>query len=269
MNEVTQHRFIKFLTLVTYAIMITLNALANILPINGLNTGQISDSYPNLFAPIGLTFGIWGVIYLLLAIHTLYFLGVGYQKGTPLDTMLPKIGLLFSVSSLANAVWILAWHYQMIGVSVILMLVILVCLAQINIILSKLPINNVEFWTVKIPFGTYFGWITVATIANITTYLVSLDWNGFGVDQAVWTIIILFIGAAIGTTTLIKTQNVAYGLVLIWAYAGIIMKHLSPAGFNGDYTWVIAAAGGSILVFVLGLALVLANQRAIRLGLTR
>lgn len=97
----------------------------------------------------------------------------------------------------------------------------------------------------------------------------AVDWNGFGIDPALWTVLVLFVGAAIGTSVLIKTQNVAYGLVLVWAYSGIIMKHLSPTGFNGDYMWVIGAAAASIIVFGVGLVLVLLNQRAIRLGLTR
>jgi hypothetical protein len=51
---------------------LVVNALANILPINGKNTGQLSDQYPNLFVPAGITFAIWGVIYILLIIFIIY-----------------------------------------------------------------------------------------------------------------------------------------------------------------------------------------------------
>ena len=228
----------KVFALVTFLAMVTVNALASILPINGISTAQISDKYANLFAPAGLTFSIWGLIYLLLAGYILYLL-IAMDKNTQNRRLFNKVGILFSISSVANALWIFSWHYDFIFVSMVLMTVILVCLILIVNSLKKESLSTKEKIFVKLPFSIYFGWITVATIANATTLLVSLGWNGFGISEAIWTVIIVSIGAVIGILTVLKNKDYAYGLVILWAYAGILIKHMSTGGFNGIYIEVI------------------------------
>lgn len=246
----------------TFLIMVAVNALANILPIGGKNTGQISDSYPNLFAPAGLTFSIWGLIYLLLAGYTVYQLGLFQKEKSILrDGLLTKVGVLFSISSAANSIWIFAWHYEILPASMMLMVVILVCLILINQILSKETLPPSEKLFVRLPFSVYFGWITVATIANATTLLVSTGFDGLGLTDAAWTVIMIFAGAIIGTAATLRNRDAAYGLVIIWAYAGIIIKHTSAAGFNGQYPQVIAAAGISIALLAVSAAYILIRGR--------
>ncbi|WP_312651778.1 tryptophan-rich sensory protein [Proteiniclasticum sp.] len=252
MNEKTPSFAVKVLVAVTYAIMIIMNALANILPINNISTGDVSDLYPNLFAPAGITFSIWGVIYFLLALYVLYQFGIlKSDKGEGNGNLLTKIGLLFSVSSIANAVWILTWHYGQILLSVFIMLVILICLILINLSTRNATLSGREKLFVRLPFSIYFGWITVATIANVTALLVDIGWNGFGISEVIWTVIILAVGAAIAIATMFSMKDMAYGLVPIWAYAGILIKHLSDEGFNGEYFTVIAAAAVCILLFIM------------------
>jgi len=237
---------------ITFLIMIAINALANILPINGQGTGQVSDSYPNLFAPAGITFAIWGVIYLLLLCFTLYVLGL-FQKGknSVKSGLLAQVGILFSISSIANAIWIFSWHYHQIPLSMLLMFAILVCLIRINqLIVKENPtMTTREKFFIRIPFSVYFGWITVATIANATALLVSLDWNGFGMTDATWAIIIISVGAAIGLATMLKNRDIAYGIVLIWAYIGIWIKHTSASGFAGQYPSVITTVIVCVALF--------------------
>jgi hypothetical protein len=231
---------ITALVIITYLGMIIVNGLANALPIGGRDTGQISNNYPNLFAPTGLTFAIWGLIYLLLAGYTIYQSGL-FQKdhGASQEKLFQKVNIPFIISSLANIAWIFAWHYQIIPLSVILILVILISLIKIANILRHEKLSLQEKLLVRLPFSLYFGWITIATIANITILLVSLGWNGGGIAPAIWTIIILLIGAAIGSIRTIYDQSVPYGLVLIWAYLGIWLKHTSATGFNGQYPDII------------------------------
>jgi hypothetical protein len=232
--------FLKISVAVTYLAMITVNSLANILPINNLNTGQVSDSYPNLFAPTGLTFSIWGLIYFLLAAYTLYQFGLFQKdKGQKNQPLFQKIGLYFSLSSVANIFWIFAWHYQIIALSLVLMLVILFCLIKIANLLRQQSFSAKETFFIKAPFSVYFGWITVATIANVTTFLVSQNWNGFYILPQTWTIIILLVGAAIGIIRTVYDRNIFYGLVPVWAYFGIWLKHTSPLEFNYQYHLII------------------------------
>ncbi|MEN6635762.1 MAG: tryptophan-rich sensory protein [Clostridiaceae bacterium] len=230
---------IQALAAATFILMVVVNALANILPINGIGTGAVSDSYPNLFAPAGITFAIWGVIYLLLAAYTVFQLGLFKKNRSMSDALMNKVGVVFSISSIANTVWIFSWHYRIIVLSMVLMLIILVCLAIIVSAIRKESLSLIEKIYVKLPFSIYFGWITVATIANLTTLLVSVGWNGFGLSQSVWAVAIIAIGAIIGIVTILRNKDYPYGLVILWAYAGIVIKHVSTSGFNGMYPAVI------------------------------
>ncbi|MFY9901673.1 MAG: tryptophan-rich sensory protein [Trichococcus sp.] len=249
---------IKITVAVTYLIMIAVNAMANILPINGIDTGAVSDSYPNLFAPAGLTFSIWGVIYLLLLGYTLYQFGIFQGDKSKVKTeLLRKVGIVFSASSVVNAAWIFSWHYRMIGLSVILMLVILLSLIYINQLILKGKLDQKEKLFIRLPFSVYFGWITVATIANITTLLVDIGWNGFGISESIWTILIIIIGLAIGAVTMIRNHDIAYGLVIIWAYAGILIKHMSQDGFAGQYKGIITTVIACIVLMGVAIGYVL------------
>ena len=242
---------IQALAAVTFILMVVVNALANILPINGIGTGAVSDSYPNLFAPAGITFAIWGVIYLLLAAYTVFQLGLFKKNRSMSDALMNKVGVVFSISSIANTVWIFTWHYRIIALSMVLMIIILVCLAIIVSAIRKETLSTKEKVFVKLPFSVYFGWITVATIANLTTLLVSVGWNGFGLSQTVWAIAIIAIGAAIGIITILRNKDYAYGLVILWAYAGIVIKHVSETGFNSMYPAVmITTIAAMVLVVV-------------------
>lgn len=241
-----KNTLIKILAGVAYVAMVTVNFLANGLPINNRSTGAISDAYPNLFAPAGITFSIWGLIYLLLAGYVIYQF-VKSSQGK--ENLFNKINPVFIISSLANISWIFAWHYDYIGLSVIIMAVILLSLIKIANILRAEKFTSLEKLFIKVPFSVYFGWITVAAIANITVFLVSLGWNGFGIADFVWTSIILVVGALIGIWRTNHDKNIAYALVLVWAYLGILLKHFSATGFNGQYPIVIATVIGCLVLF--------------------
>lgn len=230
---------LKILVLLAYLGMVGVNALANILPINGLNTGEISDSYPNLFAPAGLTFAIWGLIYFLLLVFVIYqFIPA---KKDDSQARLKKVQVLFVISSIANIGWIFTWHYLQIAISLVLMLVILVSLILTDRQVSKQTNMTLrERLSLKLPFSVYFGWITVATVANVTALLVDLEWDGFGISENIWTVIILAVAALIALFVIKTRLNWAYGAVIAWAYAGILIKHLdSVSGFSGQYIEVI------------------------------
>jgi hypothetical protein len=242
--------------------MVAINALANILPINGITTGAVSDSYPNLFAPAGITFAIWGVIYALLLAFTLYAAGLFRNSASNIGAgALTNVCLLFSLSSVANALWIICWHYGMILYSMGLMALILVCLIGINLIINRERLSGRDTFFIRLPFSVYFGWITVATIANATALLVDAGWTRFGLSEPVWTAIMLCAGLVIGTATILCLRDAPYGLVLIWAYAGILIKHLSPAGFNKAFMLVIVVVCACLALFALAVISTLFRKR--------
>lgn len=227
---------LKILAVVTFIAMVTVNAMANILPINGVTTGEVSDSYANLFAPAGFTFSIWGIIYLLLAAYTYY------QFQSDKDTLLKQINKYYIASSLINSAWIFAWHYDLILTTVVLMILLLYCLIKIADLTRESKLKGIDNICIRLPFSVYFGWITVATIANVTVFLVSIGWNGFGIAEPVWAAVVIAVGAIIGVLRILKDRSIAYGMVIVWAYIGIIAKHISAEYYTGAYPLVIATA---------------------------
>ncbi len=277
MQRQTARTWVKALVVLTYVAMIAVNVLANALPINGRTTGGVSDAYQNLFAPAGVTFAIWGIIYLLLGAHVLYQLGLfhdgepgdgtrdaglGGGAASPRAALLERVGVLFSLSSLANVLWILSWHYDLILVSTLLLATMLVLLILITRTILRAELSTRDRAFVRLPFSVYFGWITVATIANITVWLVSLGWDGFGIAEPIWAVVIIAVGAVIGTTVILRDRDITYGLVLVWAYLGVWIKHTSDSGFQGAYPAVIATALSGIAAFIAAGVLVMLRRRA-------
>jgi len=249
---------LKVLVPLIFLAMVIVNYLAQLLPINGVTPGQVSDSLPNLFAPAGLTFSIWGLIYLMLAVFAVY--QFGFSKKTPESDSLNRLRLVFVISSLANIAWIFSWHYGNIPLSMLLMIIILISLITINLTLDKKHLTRVEKVVFRLPFSLYFGWITVATVANATALLIRLGWNGFGLAEQVWAIIIITVAMLIGIATMIKRKDVAYGLVLVWAYIGILIKHLSVNGFAGVYTAVIITVIVCLVAYLVALGFIILKK---------
>ena len=251
MQKIKDNAGITILVLISYVIMIVMNILAEALPINGISTGEISDHYANLFAPAGITFAIWGLIYLLLLGYTIYQLIYFSGESDIKKQLFNKLGILFSISCAANALWMLAWHYEIIWLSFLLILAILICLIKINLIMRDSTFSVMENITVKLPFTVYLGWITIATIANATTFLVSVKWDRWSFSEVFWTNIIIIVGAVIGFTGVLFYKSFAYGCVLIWAYLGIALKHLSPKAFAGKYPSIIVTVFIAVAIIIL------------------
>lgn len=251
----------------TYLLMVFVNYLANALPLNNRQTGEISDAYENLFAPAGITFSIWGVIYALLALHVLYQWGLFRGGNEGRSELLNKVGTLFALSSLANTAWVFAWHYDQILLSTLLIATILILLAVIVLSVRHHKLEGRDWWFVALPFSVYFGWLTVATVANITVWLVSMGWDGRGSGADIWAAIIIVVAALIGTFTMLRNRDMPYGLVLLWAFTGIVIKHLSAEGFAGQYPLVIATTIACLLAFA-GAEIVLWRKRSNAAALT-
>lgn len=232
----------KWLVTIIYFVMIATNAAAVLLPLNGMTTQEVSDSYPNLFAPAGLTFAIWSVIYLLLAGFVLYqWLKPGAGSILSNPAVGNRVRNVFIVSSILNSIWLVAWQYLQIDLSVVIMLVLLVTLTYVNRVLVNEPLTKRDYVFIRLPFSVYFGWITIATIANITAFLVDKNIAFLQDNQVFWTVAVLIIGLLIITTTILRNRDIAYGLATLWAYYGILNKHQATDGWDGAYPPIILA----------------------------
>jgi hypothetical protein len=230
-----KNTFRQIVVILTILATITINILADALPINGLNTGKISDSFHVYFVPAGYVFSIWGIIYIGLIAYAIYQ-ALPAQKENP---RLQATGWWVVLGGLANSIWIFLWHYQQFVGTLGAMLVLLATLIAVYLRLGvgRTAVSSGETWTVRIPFSIYLGWITVATIANVSDVLDFVGWNRFGISQAVWMVIILGAVVAIAGLMNFLRRDVAYAAVLLWALAGIGAKF--PAeGMVTVATWV-------------------------------
>ena len=205
--------------------VILVNALANILPINGYNTGQVSGFYPNYFVPAGFTFSIWGIIYLFLFTYTIAFTyyNIKSDKFSNVKAYLKKVNPLYLITCILNISWIFAWHYLQVEMSVIVMLFFLATLCKIFIEANKFTevLTPTQSFLLITPFTIYLGWISVATIANFTALFVKLSWNGFGMEPIYWSGLMILIAIALGLLFLFKYGAIGFTTVIAWALWGI------------------------------------------------
>jgi hypothetical protein len=240
-------KLLQILNILAFGAMIYVNYLSNSLPINGKTPGEISDSFPNLFVPAGITFSIWGLIYLFLLGFLIYQSKDLFKYPQDSTPWFSKIGPFFLLTCIANITWIFSWHYHYVEISVGVMVSFLVLLIIIyqRLGIGQSVVSSGVKWFVHTPFSIYLGWITVATIANVTALLVSINWDGFGISEIFWTVGMIFIATLIGQKMLNSRGDIAYSLVLIWAFAGIILKQKGV-----EQNIVIAASIGTVLILL-------------------
>jgi len=231
------------------------NGLANALPLNGLQTGEISDRFTVYFVPAGYVFSIWGLIYLAL-IGYATFQALPSQRNNP---RLQAIGYWFVLSCVANIIWLFLWHYEQFYWTLVVMLALLACLIVIYLRLDvgRSRPSTAERWLVEVPFSIYLGWITVATVANATQFLFYLGWGGWGLPPESWFMLVLAAVLIIAGLMAYTRRDVAYLLVLVWALAGIAIKH-SAVPLVTISTWIV-----TLLVLVLVIYSAWENHRRV------
>jgi len=229
-----------------FVAVIIVNGLANGIPLGGQTTGEISAKYPSLFTPAGFTFSIWGLIYLSLAAFIIYQ-ALPAQRN---NQLIAKITPLFVANCAANAAWIFVWHYDLLWLSLILMAAILITLMQIYRALAAAgpAASGAEWLFLRLPFSLYTGWITVATIANLSCLQIAYGWDDAGLSAIDWTLLKLAIAGAIGATVVLRKGDIAYVLVIAWAAFGIASKQVATPAVAG------AAMTLSVLAVLLAVA---------------
>lgn len=231
--------------ILSLVVVLVVNTLANTLPINGLTTGEVSDSFPILFVPAGYVFSIWGLIYLALIAFAIYIITPKGLANEEIDS----IAGWFVAANIFNASWIFLWHYLQFTLTLIPIFGLLISLIAIYL---RLEIGKVErsFWQkllVTTPFSIYLGWATVAVVANVSQVLYSSGWRGEPLSQPVWTVIMIGVASILGVLMIFLRREIAYPLVLVWAFVGIWVKH-------GDVPLVaITALTAAVILAVLAL----------------
>ena len=236
-----------------FAVTLTINALGAFGLINGLSQKEISDMYLTLITPSPSTFSIWSVIYSLLMISVIFMIarkGDSYYKNA-----IEQISTLFRISCIMNIAWIISFSYVQIELSLLFILGFLITLTMIC--QKLLTIQDGKRWLLPMTFGIYTGWLIIATVVNIAAALVKLKWNGFGLANDIWAIIILIIAVLLIILVNFRIQSAAFPLPVAWAYYGIYQFLNAPEGFKGEFGLLqtIAIAGMVTLIGVAAIQL--------------
>ena len=214
--------FLRFGNIVAFIVTLVVNGLAGTTILNGRTTAEVSDLYSSPFTPAGYVFGIWGIIYALLTVFVIYQ-ALPKQKNKHFQK---QISVLFILSSLFNIVWLFLWQYDHIIWSVVVMFALLATLSTIYLRLGigKSSAVRTEKLCVHLPFSVYLGWISIATIANISVALTAASWDRFGIEAATWAVIIIGVAVVLSLIMLATRRDVAFNLVVVWALLGILVN---------------------------------------------
>lgn len=246
------------ITVIAFLVTLAVNIAANALPINGQRTAEISDRFEVFVIPAGYVFAIWGLIYVLLAAFTAYQARPSKRD----DPVLRSLGWLPALSGVLNTVWLLLFQYEVFALTVPVMIGLLLTLIAIHLRLwaHREALHGTAYWLVRAPFSVYLGWITVATIANVAQAGAALGFDGFGIAPELIAAVVLLVGLVIAARFVTRFGDAAYGLVIVWAYIGILVKEID--------TPVVAAVAGiaAAIVAILAVAAVLDRPGPDRAG---
>jgi hypothetical protein len=248
--------FLQVGNILAYVAVLVINSIAGSSKLlGGVNTADVSAAFPTLITPAGFTFAIWGVIYTLLGAFIVFQLLPGHRG----DAFVGKVGYFFILSSLFNIVWLFLWQYEYITASVALIFALLLSLIAIYLRLNvgRSDASRNEKLAVHLPFSVYLGWITIASIADVSSALVSINWNGFGIAATTWAELVTVVALAITLLLLVTRRDPAYGLVIVWALFGIVSNQrangvsagVSNLTLGSDIVVAVATVG--ILLMVL------------------
>jgi benzodiazapine receptor len=240
--------FFQALNIVAFIVTVAVNGLAGSTTLlGGLTSADVSDMYPTLVTPAGFTFAIWGIIYTLLALFVVYQ-ALPKNRDKP---FLGQVGLLFGLSSVCNVCWLFLWHYDLITYSLVLMLALLASLILIyrRLNIGRAAVSLKEMALVHLPFSVYLGWISIATIANVSVALTAVGWDGWGIPDATWAVVIIDVALVLTLTMLATRKDVAFSLVVVWALFGILSK-------QSDFQNIVLAAEVCIAIILLAIVAV-------------
>lgn len=217
---------LQILNGVAFVSTVFINYLSNTGKINNTTIGEVSGSLNTLFTPAGYAFSIWGIIYLLVFGFIIYQ-GRSLFTKVREDDFILKTGWWFIVSCLANSAWVLCWLYGYTGLS-------LVCMFLLLFALLKIVVNNrMELWDAPLsviaflwwPFVVYSGWVTVASIANVSAYLVKTGWGQFGLPDSFWTVLMIVIAGLLNLLVTWTRNMREFALVGVWALVAIAIAN--------------------------------------------
>ncbi|MFJ7737573.1 tryptophan-rich sensory protein [Lysinibacillus sp. NPDC097287] len=202
---------------ITYIVALILTFSSYFIKINGQSSLEISNRFPVMFAPLNVSYVIWIVIFILLG----YWLVMNLKNQRTQESLSLKQGILFGSVCILQMLMIIFWHLELFIASLIVTFMLLIYLFMLY---NTYPLSNNKL-TGRVPLSIYFAWTTFLLLTNLSFTLTSYEWNGFGLSNPLWAVILLTIGTAIALHVRFHHFDIAYPIVFIWAYIGIVLHN--------------------------------------------
>jgi len=239
---------------VAVIVMIAANIVFEVLPLNGTTTAQVSGAHDTILTPPGFTFVIWGLIYLGLFLNVLFQLGLFYtQRDADNPDLIYAVNALFPIACITDIVWLVMWHYELILLSLIV--IVLLWFALVFIYWRLFP----EIRTTKErvfmlwPVSLFLSWISAAALLNLTVVIHDSSPDMLGLGMLPWSMAVLAILFGITEFFIIKYADYVFGLTALWVFAGIITRFFTMG--EDSSTMMIMVVSVSVLAGIILLSL--------------
>lgn len=199
-----------------YIVALILTFSSYLIKINGQSSLEIANRFPVIFAPLNISYIIWIVIFILLG----YWLVTNFQNLHQKELSSKQL-ILFSSAYILHMLIIICWHQEQFISSLAVTLALLICLFMLY---NTYPLSNNKF-TGRIPVSIYFAWTTFLLMTNSSFTLTSYEWDGFGLSNPLWAVILLTFGTAIALHIRFHHFDIVYPMVFIWAYIGVALHN--------------------------------------------
>ena len=244
-NRSAAGRLWRWLTALAIFGNIFLNYYANTHPFAGLTNAAISAKYPTLLTPAGYAFSIWGLIFLSLAVYAVWQLLPGQQKLSLPDALAKPLTL----ANVATGSWVVLFAYELILPSVGVMLLILACLVVAYGRARRRVFAEAAPALAGVPISLYLGWISVASVLNITIGLQQLGWQPAEGLSITLTLGLIFVIVGLGLVMSRAFRDLVFPLVVAWALAWVWVARLREVpelGWAALVGATVALVGGFI-----------------------
>lgn len=232
---------LSIINLSSVLLVIFVNYVSQAVRINETTIGEVSNKYFNLFTPASYAFAIWGLIFAALLAYGIYQVKIAYLNQDP-DPFIEDSGHWFALANLLNCVWVFVFAYEFTGLSVVVMLGILYSLVRVLLQtqMAIRPVSTATYVFGWLPIGVYTGWITVATVANVSAYLAKLNWSGGFLSPVAWTITMILVATFVYLVMVYRRHTLGFASVGVWALLAIYVRHQEGYPFIAQTAFVCA-----------------------------
>ena len=212
-----------------------------------------------LIAPATPAFSVWSVIYLGLIVYAVWQLLPGQSSAERHR----RLGYWIAASLVLNAFWILSIQFDLLPLSVPIIVVLLAVLVQAFLQAIAYPPTSVADGIITdATIGLYLGWVCVATAANVTALLVASGFTGWGLAPELWSVVVVAVAAAVGVVLAVVSRGrISPALTLAWGLTWVAVGRL--AGEPGSLVTGIAASVAVAIVLIVTIVIRLTRRKAL------